>query len=486
MADVTISQFKELTSPELRAHAQKIADAIIAAGCKAAAHHGDAAKYPLPEGESLEKAFLGYLRGRPAERQKLVVDRCLPLVRDRKLRGFAGLDVAGAKRVREVALAGAKLAPLTKTTDLVNKVAPVLVEGKPGFRMQAAIDRLQFRLTRVTCVDETDGFAGSEAGSDEIAVGGLMVDAAGTTVQIPQVQVGAGFEDGVTRAVDRLLGEVDFRSGTGWPKTFQLVLILVEIDNGGFPTFLDKLLTDVRQEITETLISVGTDLAGPIGAAIGAAIGAIVSLVFDLVFGWIKEIWEDDYFKPCTMEFKFNSADDRWAGRPETDPLAINWWGHGGQYQVWFQARLVLESAISRQENWRWCSKCAVLHFGGNTPGRCPAGGGHVTTGSGNYALAHNSPSALGQSNWRYCNNCEALHFGGNTPGRCPAGGGHITAGSGDYTLRLEDASAPGQANWRYCSKCEGLFFAGNGAGVCPAGGGHSANLSGNYTLLIR
>ncbi len=94
-----------------------------------------------------------------------------------------------------------------------------------------------------------------------------------------------------------------------------------------------------------------------------------------------------------------------------------------------------LYGTISRQTNWRYCSKCEGLHFGGNTPGVCPAGGGHVTTGSGDYALAHNSPAAPGQSEWRYCSKCEGLHFGGNTPGVCPAGGGHSTAGSGNYTL---------------------------------------------------
>ena len=43
--------------------------------------------------------------------------------------------------------------------------------------------------------------------------------------------------------------------------------------------------------------------------------------------------------------------------------------------------------AVNRQSNWRWCSKCQGLHFGGNPPGPCPAGGKHIKTGSGNYTL---------------------------------------------------------------------------------------------------
>ena len=114
--------------------------------------------------------------------------------------------------------------------------------------------------------------------------------------------------------------------------------VLVGIDNGGFPAFLDALLREVGKQIAEALIDVGSSLAGAISAAVGAVIGFIVNLVF----GWIKDIWEDDYFPPCPVSFTFNSADDRWAGRTETDPLPIHWWGHGGEYLVWFQARLEL------------------------------------------------------------------------------------------------------------------------------------------------
>jgi peptidoglycan hydrolase-like protein with peptidoglycan-binding domain len=90
---------------------------------------------------------------------------------------------------------------------------------------------------------------------------------------------------------------------------------------------------------------------------------------------------------------------------------------------------------VNRQSNWRWCSKCQGLHFGGNPAKPCPAGGKHIKTGSGNYSLAHNSPAAVGQSNWRWCSKCQGLHFGGNPAKACPAGGKHTKTGSGNYTL---------------------------------------------------
>ncbi|WP_437604046.1 hypothetical protein WMF28_20925 [Sorangium sp. So ce590] len=40
------------------------------------------------------------------------------------------------------------------------------------------------------------------------------------------------------------------------------------------------------------------------------------------------------------------------------------------------------------QSQWRWCHKCGSLRYAGdNNAGRCPAGGGHELSGSGNYVL---------------------------------------------------------------------------------------------------
>ncbi len=40
------------------------------------------------------------------------------------------------------------------------------------------------------------------------------------------------------------------------------------------------------------------------------------------------------------------------------------------------------------QADWRCCHRCQGLFFAGNaSTGRCPAGGGHDYTDSGNYAI---------------------------------------------------------------------------------------------------
>ena len=135
--------------------------------------------------------------------------------------------------------------------------------------------------------------------------------------------------------------------------------------------------------------------------------------------------------------------------------------------------------AWGTQRNWRWCSKCQGMWFGGNPAGPCAGGGNHTKAGSGNYSLVHNATSAPGQANWRWCSKCQGLWFGGNPAGPCPAGGKHIKTGSGNYTIPQAGA---GQQGWRWCNKCQGMWFSQNNtAGKCPAGGGHSQTGSGSY-----
>jgi hypothetical protein len=141
--------------------------------------------------------------------------------------------------------------------------------------------------------------------------------------------------------------------------------------------------------------------------------------------------------------------------------------------------------SVHVQPDWRSCSKCQGLFFGGHTGSRCPADGKEHNRSSGQYALAHQDPSAVGQKGWRWCNDCEGLFFGvqGSV---CPAaptkGGPHTAERSGDYTLELV-AGEQAQRNWRFCGKCKMLSFGGSSASSCPAGGEH-LSAGGEYVLI--
>ena len=154
----------------------------------------------------------------------------------------------------------------------------------------------------------------------------------------------------------------------------------------------------------------------------------------------------------------------------------------------------------AQQTEWRWCSTCQGLFFGPHaTSSMCPAGGTHTPPGmshSGNYVLSYGvAPSATRQDQWRWCSRCKGLFYGpGVANSNCPGGGTHVPpglSGSGNYALdHSVSSTTTSQSDWRWCSECMGLFFGGGQANSrCPAGGTHTpvtVSRSGNYTLAHR
>jgi hypothetical protein len=139
----------------------------------------------------------------------------------------------------------------------------------------------------------------------------------------------------------------------------------------------------------------------------------------------------------------------------------------------------------TRQSGWRWCNKCqGLFHDGAVAASRCPDAGTHEPperSASPNYSLFANLPLDPGrQSEWRWCSNCHGLFYGGNVAASsCPVGGTHSPPGqsrSWNYSLPANLPLDPGrQSEWRWCNKCQGLFH--GPAAVtsrCPAGGTHA------------
>src|SRR4051812_20841736 len=89
--------------------------------------------------------------------------------------------------------------------------------------------------------------------------------------------------------------------------------------------------------------------------------------------------------------------------------------------------------ADQTQKDWAWCKGCQGMWFTGNDEkGKCPAGGKHVSEGSGSYVLVHDDKDAKGQNKWRWCHKCQGLWFsGGDDNGSCPAGKAHSDKDSG-------------------------------------------------------
>eukprot|EP01097_Dermamoeba_algensis_P003790 TRINITY_DN2580_c0_g1_i1.p1 TRINITY_DN2580_c0_g1~~TRINITY_DN2580_c0_g1_i1.p1 ORF type:complete len:196 (-),score=41.25 TRINITY_DN2580_c0_g1_i1:46-600(-) len=142
---------------------------------------------------------------------------------------------------------------------------------------------------------------------------------------------------------------------------------------------------------------------------------------------------------------------------------------------------------MPHQEGWRWCSLCSVLYYGPNANGHCPASnnGPHNPNGSGDYSVSHNDKihdTNHQQENWRWCSHCANLHFAPEH-GHCIRGAPHNTDGSGHYILAHQAVPDHAQAGWKWCKNCSSLFFPGTTGGVCARGGKHDPTGSGNYAV---
>ena len=132
------------------------------------------------------------------------------------------------------------------------------------------LTKLELRIHKVRCDDETNGFLGSEAGSDEIDLGGTTVDESGDTHKVSPFRVASFGSDGDQKVFSppRRFTFFNLTEGTDFPKGYVATLVLAEIDSGGFNDFLKKLMEKVRERVIAYLTAA-------IGGAIGASGGPI-------------------------------------------------------------------------------------------------------------------------------------------------------------------------------------------------------------------
>ncbi|MDQ3935194.1 MAG: S8 family serine peptidase [Actinomycetota bacterium] len=145
------------------------------------------------------------------------------------------------------------------------------------------------------------------------------------------------------------------------------------------------------------------------------------------------------------------------------------------------------------QSGWRYCRKCAALHFSPAqaAAGVCPADGEkHDPSASGNYRLVRNPGRAFGDPAWRRCGDCQCLYRAGAAANVCPVHGtSHVAVAGSKYSLAVDVPAVYDQAGWRRCKNCQVLFFAGPGgkiAGRCPSAPGNSHSWPGADDYVLK
>jgi hypothetical protein len=203
--------------------------------------------------------------------------------------------------------------------------------------------KLELRLHKAKCLDETGGSFAERFGNDEIDLGGTAVDESGDTHVIPKFRVGSDFDDGdvVNFSPPRSFTTFDLTEGTVFPKSYFVTLALAEVDEGGLAEFLNKLLEKVREKVIAALTAALGSAIGASGGPVGAIIGAAVGFVVGKVFEFIKTVWDDDIFNPVTVSVNIPSLNHRWPGNATDSPEAIaTFVGHDGKYEVTYDWRI--------------------------------------------------------------------------------------------------------------------------------------------------
>ncbi|MFE6924366.1 hypothetical protein ACFVAV_25305 [Nocardia sp. NPDC057663] len=489
----TYAPLGELEDPKLKKIGQRAASVIELAAIRVAAHHADRKKFPLPaEPDSVETTLAAWFDAMPAARkaaaaQQVVQHLASPEFLSSRFGKLSEIDLSASKSISAQA-SSIPLSNLKFTAAEIAKLTGASVRGGLSPQLELS-NRLRLQVSEVHCGNESD----PQAGKDDMWLGGTMVDETGDTQKIHRqgntkksINLGK-FDNKDTKKYSPPVEVAAFNltGGSAFPKSYIVIIVLCENDDGDlFSETLNDLLAKTEGEAKEWIRRAGAE-----GGDLGKLGGEIAAWAYGELVDWISTLWGDIIFAPVTLTANIVDYDAVWndTKRKETRSVMAETKGQRGhaRYQFSYTWKLSEKDDGSFQSGWRWCNKCQGLFFGGRPNPKCPTGGAHDKTDSGNYTLTHNLRETKGwQSDWRWCNKCQGLFFGGRPNPKCPAGGAHDKTDSGNYSLwHNAGESSSQQSDWRWCNKCQGLFFGGRPNPKCPAGGAHDKTGSGNYSL---
>ncbi len=209
----------------------------------------------------------------------------------------------------------------------------------PGAGLTGTTNKLEFRIHRVKCIDETDP---EFLGDDEIGMGGTTVDQSGVTRKVSPFQVRSDFDDGESQIYSppRRFTSFDLTAGTTFPKTYVVTLVLAETDMGGLQDFINLLWDKAKGQV---LAWISAAVGGVIGSTVpilGTIIGAVVGYLVGLLVNWLITLLGDDVFPAFTTSITIPSLDHRFNGLTDSPNASRFFSGYGGKYEVVFDWRL--------------------------------------------------------------------------------------------------------------------------------------------------
>lgn len=349
MADVIDAVVRELPEPALRKVLERTVREFELAAEKVAAHDAAPTSFPMPDDAgSIERILATRYRALPAAKRTAAASKAAKLLKApgrAGALGLAGVELGKPTPIEKQVQALPRPAGLTVTKAQLLALAPAAATAAaapPAIAATATkMTKVELRIHKVRAVDETG--TGFEFGDDEIDLSGTTVDESGDTHKVKPFRVGS-FDDGDQKVFSppRRFTFFNLTEGTAFPKSYFVTLVLAEIDQGGLPDFITKLLSKVKERVIAALTAALGGLigasGGPVGIAIGIAVGWAVGKVWEL-FG---RIWGDDVFPPVTIRNTVSSLTGRWpGGRTDSPERTVDFRGHGGHYTLTYDWRLL-------------------------------------------------------------------------------------------------------------------------------------------------
>ncbi|WP_406349784.1 hypothetical protein [Streptomyces sp. NBC_00658] len=336
-----------ITNAKVLAVAERVVREFQLAAEKVAAHHSEPAKYPMPSGSTAtEHLMASRFKALPEGTRKKAADRVVADLKNqpgraKKLDDLAKVDLHSTTSVEAQVRKLPFPAKLKFPADELRK-APV-AKAAVGTAEQGAaavppLRKLELRLHQVKCLEETN-----EAFKDEISLGGTAADESGDADKISSFRVKSFHTGGVqTYTPPRRLVWFSLTEGpVKFPKSYFVTLVLAEVDQGGFSSFVDGLIDKLRDAISKALSdAIGSQLPGGPGGPIGILIDEAIAYVVGKIFSFLKVVWQDDIFQPITVRATAQSLTSRWAGRSDSPERTVTFRGHGGKYQLVYDWRM--------------------------------------------------------------------------------------------------------------------------------------------------
>lgn len=343
--------FQGIADPKLAYLARRVANAGRLAALHAIARIADPSKVATATGNTeIERIALARFRVQPEQKLRRGMEKAkafvaLPMAaRERRFGALAAVDLKAAQPIDVQALAAPVPMGMRIDSAHLKHIAAnpqLLFETDDGpddghFAPQVDYDNLKLRIRKVKCNDETDGAFGSEAGSDEISLGGIKVDETGDVHKLEAFRVSNNFDDGDVKVYNppKKFASFNLREGSSWPKTYYVSLVLAEVDNGGLPSYLSDLFAYAKAKVTELVDEAGT---AALGAEFGNVITAIAVAAMQALIDFFTSIWEDDLFPVVTAHAKIGSLNHLFSSGGRTSSEKHYWvQAHGGKYTMYF------------------------------------------------------------------------------------------------------------------------------------------------------